>query len=551
MEIKISVKKVILPLMLAMFVVTGNAQIQRNAYFLDRHAYRWQLNPALLPDWGFLSFTPLGHWGLDLQSNVGISDFLYPRDGKLYTFMDKDAVSEKTFSSKLPHTTTIRFNIEKWNILSFGFFAWGGYNVFGLDFSNNMRLEIPKDFFMLPKRNIGGSYDLSGLGIRDEAYLTLSLGHARKFKFGDYEIKNLTVGANLKVLLGAASVQAKLVDSYANLQNDDPNNPTKIVSARLNAEAMASAIFKLNWKDKLDKDGNLKMDNIGDILNMSFNGLGGWGLGIDLGATYDMAELKLPDGHKLQLSAAITDLAFIRWNDQIYARNSTPIEVSVDVMEGIGGDNFKIDSFVHTDIGDIYLKPKAGTSRTTALNANLRLGAEYWVAKYVSFGLLSTTRFSGKATTTELMVTANIKPKWFNFVLNTAISNWGPSWGLYLGWAPRYFANLFLSIDYLPYRFAGMYGIPADNVSLSVNMGASIPLNRNPDRVAKIVDGAKSMELQNSDIEGGNAIEWQKSNNEKNAGRIKKNPVTIKGARDIDNAEKKELERLNKPIANE
>jgi hypothetical protein len=546
MYLKKSITKFVLPLLLAMVTVAGNAQTQRNGYFLDRYAYRYQLNPALMNDWGFLSISPLAHWGLDVQTNFGMSDFLYPgtKDGKdvLFTFMDNNSVSEKELSKKLPHTLNLRFNFTT-NILSFGFFAWGGYNVFGLDFTNNFRLEIPRDFFLIPKKNFGGNYDLTGLGVRDEAYLTLSLGHARKLDFID---DKLTAGATLKVLLGAGALKGGLVNSYLNLgtQEGKPGD----VGYKLNYEARAAAAIKLNLPK--NADGTVNTDDLMDALtsNISFNGLAGWGLGIDLGATYQL----LPE---LLLSAAITDLAFIKWKDQIYLQADSAFEYTFNGIESIGGDN--IWEKPNTDgLTDMRAEENSG-SHTTALNANLRLGAEYWVHKYISFGLLSTTRFSGWGTMTELMVTANIKPKWFNFVLNTSISNWGPSWGFYLGWSPRYFVNFFMSIDWLPYKYAAKLDgipvpvIPANNVSLSLNMGASIPLNRNPDRVPKVVDAQRSFEVQeNNALQGGTAIEWQQSNNAKTSGQNAK-PVTVKGVSDIDKAESKEIKRLNKPIVDD
>ena len=528
-------------LLLAMAATAGNAQTQRNAYFLERYAYRWQLNPALLPDWGFLAITPLAHWGFDVQTNFGVSDFLYynSKDNNLYTFMDKDAITATDFSNAMPHTLNLRANVHL-NLASFGFFAWGGYNVFGLDFTNNARIEIPKDFLMIPKKNLGDKYDLSGLGIRNEAYVTLSLGHARRLSFID---SALTVGATLKVLLGGASIKAQLIDSYLDLRSN--------LGYKLNYELMAASAVKLNFppNGSTSQTGDL-MGNLTE--NIGFNGLGGWGLGIDLGAAYQL----LPE---LTLSAAITDLAFIRWNDMFYGQTKAA-EYEFKGFEHLGGESFKADDYLpskeQTDaLSTLYVE--GNKSRTTALNANLRIGGEYVVYRhrdkdgnernFISFGLLSTTRFSGWGTMTELMATANLKPKWFNFVLNAAISNWGPTWGLYLGWAPRYFVNFFMSIDYVPYKFMGMFGLPANNASVSVNMGASIPLNWNPERKPKTGTHNKGFEISSDPLSGGgNALEVQQQMRRKAAGE-KVKPVSIRGV-ESDSPKPSKLRKLKRPI---
>ncbi|GHT66688.1 hypothetical protein FACS189452_03010 [Bacteroidia bacterium] len=499
--------------------------------------YRYQMNPALLNDWGFLSISPLAHWGFDAQTNFGISNFFYPHptdNSKLITFLD-NSVSSKDFLNGIHRSNEIRFDMS-FNILSFGFFAWGGYNVFGIDFKNEFRFAIPKDLFAFLKNQMdnrnGTHYKIGGLQVRDDAYAVVSLGHARPLGFID---EKLTAGATLKVLLGAASAKAGPTDFDLYMSQDK-------WEVKLNYEAMISSVMKMNWET--DKDGNV--NGLGD---MTFGGLGGFGLGIDLGATYQL----LPE---LMLSAAITDLGFIKWKNTLYAASNAQPFV-FNGLEGIGGDGFKLEDQINIDTftnGLSQLRPGTGVGHTSYLNANLRLGAEYYVHKYISFGLLSTTRFSGWGTMTELMATANLKPKWFNLVLNAAISNWGPSWGLYLGWAPRYFVNMFLSVDYVPFSYTKMKDIPipvpVNDISLSINAGATIPLNRN-----KLRDKPEDMRsIGTMNMEGGTAMDWQQENNAKSAGTTKEVKRKVERSKSIDKLnkeEEKEVKRMTQPIEEE
>jgi hypothetical protein len=162
--------------------------------------------------------------------------------------------------------------------------------------------------------------------------------------------------------------------------------------------------------------------------------------------------------------------------------------------------------------------------------------------------MLFTTRFAGSSTMVELMGAINFKPlKWFNFVLNTSVSNWGPSFGFYLGVAPRYFLNMFMSVDYVPYSYGvlssmGGIPVPSRDLSLSLNMGASIPLNRN--RLYEKVEVLSSLGGA-LDKSGGTAIDWQKANNAKTAGDKSVNLPKVDRA-PIDAAEKKAKDNMNK-----
>lgn len=73
----------------AMTALTASAQeALRSAYFLPGYNFRHELNPALAPERGYVAIPALGGLNIGLNSNIGLSTFLYPvGGGRLTTFM--------------------------------------------------------------------------------------------------------------------------------------------------------------------------------------------------------------------------------------------------------------------------------------------------------------------------------------------------------------------------------------------------------------------------------------------------------------------------------
>lgn len=119
----------------ATFVCVGEAvaqsQINRSAYFLEGATYRHELNPAFMGERGYVGMPGLGNLSVGAQGTAGVGDFLFVKpNGDLMTFMHGD-VSRQDFLNGLPNRIKMGFNVNE-NILSTGFYAWGGFNTFGL-----------------------------------------------------------------------------------------------------------------------------------------------------------------------------------------------------------------------------------------------------------------------------------------------------------------------------------------------------------------------------------------------------------------------------------
>lgn len=105
-----------------------SAQTLNSSYFMEKMTKRNQLNPALKTPNGYVSFPALGNFYLGVNSNLGLGTFLYPRGNELVTFLHP-SVPADDFLGKLTPNNTVELDLGL-DIISFGFWAWGGQNTF-------------------------------------------------------------------------------------------------------------------------------------------------------------------------------------------------------------------------------------------------------------------------------------------------------------------------------------------------------------------------------------------------------------------------------------
>ena len=201
---------------LAVFAFVGEAvaqpQINRSAYFWGGATYRHELNPAFMGERGYMSMPGLGNLSVGAQGTAGVGDFLFVKsNGDLMTFMHEE-VSRKDFLNGLPNRLKMGFNVNE-NILSTGFYAWGGFNTIGLSIKSNTNLSAPDQLFKFMKNGVdapeGTRYTVNDLSILSTNYAELALGHARQIN------DQWTVGAKMKFLVGLA--KATVTVSYTHL----------------------------------------------------------------------------------------------------------------------------------------------------------------------------------------------------------------------------------------------------------------------------------------------------------------------------------------------
>lgn len=462
---------------LCLTTLGASAQQVRSTYFLERTPFRYTMNPALMPDYGFLALPGLGGINFSTQSNFGIKDFLYPstiNSNELVTFMSPQ-VDTKKFLRGLNNKSRIGAKADV-NILSFGFFGKkGSFNALDIGLKvPQAGAYIPRDLFAFAK-DLGNPsqtkpYDISNMRVRASAYLDLGLTHSRRIN------DRLTVGAKLKFLLGVADIDANIDNMQVRIGGDR-------IYAKASGKANLSVPKWINFQK--DKDGNLALGDFEmDFDKILSSPLGGFGAGVDLGATYQLLD-------KLTLSAAIVDLGFICWN------NNTVCQTPVAEYEFTGFEDLTADDVFSDEMDRLesifekvteFAPTSEGQKRTTMLNATMNLGAEYKLFKELSFGLLNSTHFDRDWVWNELMLAINVRPvKWINLSFTGSVSDYGMSWGGALAISPGG-VTLYLATDYMigkvskPYPISDGFNmpLPISHVNLNVNFGLVFPLGKNP-----------------------------------------------------------------------
>ena len=439
--------------------LTVQAQANRTGYFLKGNSYNHRMNPAFQPDRGYLAVPVLGNTSLSLNTNLGVSDFIYPQGDALVTFMHPD-VSADDFLSNLRENNNLKLNLDM-TLFSLGFYAWGGYNTLDVGFHTNVGANIPKDLFRLMKDMGAENYVLDKFGARGRAYADVAIGHSHKIG------NELTFGARLKLLAGAAYAEVLMDRMELNMNGN-----------RWQVHANGAATFCCMDMELL-YDENGKFNGIGSNLNPGISGLG---IGADFGITYDFSNLFAKG---LILSASVNDINYMKWksvshagitSDDPYTFNGFS-EVS---MNGEGNTLDKEFEAVGEDLGDLFaLKQLEGGDYGDFMGATLNVGIEYKMPFYdrLSVGALFTQRFDNVYSYSHGSLVLNFSPlNFLDLAASASVSTYGYDWGAMLNIHFPGF-NVFAAAD----LYAGKVSkekIPLDNLNAGVMFGVNIPFGK-------------------------------------------------------------------------
>lgn len=403
----------------------GHAQFLRTSYFMDGSS-RLQLNPAWLPSRGYVNVPALGMLNASAYTNsLGTQDVIDIFDA------GDELWGDPSFNSKLKDMNKASVSVAT-DLISFGFYRGKGFWSFNVGVRTDVEGRFPKGLFDFLRDMPEGEADwnnrhfaFGGQGLALNAYAEVGVGYARALN------DRLTVGGKFNFLLGAGNLKMRIdnVDiSTRNLYEADG-------SAALAVDAYAEANMK--GLEVLNNDYGY----VDDVEYNSF-GIGGYGAGIDLGATYRLLD-------NLTLSAAVLDLGFIKWSkgssivaeshtDETYSAGEGNVQDFYDRVSG--GDVIDFDLFGLEESGE-------KKARTTTLPATLVLGAEYaFLNGKLSAGLLSTTRWGQLNTLSELTLIGTYRPlRLVNVSLSySMLQSAGKSFGLGLKLGP-----LMLGTDYM------------------------------------------------------------------------------------------------------
>ncbi len=469
------IKSLLAIIILSSISVLTSAQSLRSSYFMDGMNYRHQLNPAYTPESNYINlpFFVLGNFNVGLQGNMGVNDFLYKYNQNGYhltTFMNA-SVNSAEFLNRLHTNNHLNVNVSM-PVIAFGFKAWGGFNTFDIGVRSHTSINLPYSLFDFMKTGMtdegGTHYNVKDITARSNNYVELALGHSRNID------EYLSVGAKVKFLVGGANADAhiKNMDIYMSGDKWDIQAEGQLHGS------MKGAQFKTKAPNEF---GQKELDGF----NVKNPGVGGFGLAIDLGATYKMDEFV----EGLTLSAALLDLGFIRWKSSLrasmahnYTFEGFEHPIVIDPEEGDPGDiNDQLDK-IGDELKDFikFYDDEVTGGRTTSLAATMNIGAEYTLPMYkkLKFGLLSTTHFNKPFTWTEARVSANVAPiSWFEASVNYAINNFGSSLGWVLNFHPNGF-NFFIGTDHMITKVTPQF-VPVGNANANVSVGFNVVWGKN------------------------------------------------------------------------
>lgn len=440
----------------------GYAQFLRTSYFMEGTHYRQQLNPALAPGRGYLNLPVIGTFNASVNSStLGYQDVMDIIDNS----EGGDFFKSDAFINKLDNLNNLNVNLST-DILSAGWYKGKNFWSFNIGLRNDIGASIPKDMFEFMRKMDGlSAYDnlerLSNINqkvghqsLEINSYAEVGVGLARNIT------ERLTVGARVKALLGVGNLKLDINNIAVN-SNLSGYNTGDLNDLNGRAEIRVDATLENSSKlIELSED-----DGVIDEIEFGTFGLAGYGLGIDLGASY-----KLMD--KLTLSASLLDLGFMKWSKnntsvaKATANQSYDLTNSSDRYEFV--DKVASGEVLNFDMLNMTLDKSAQKDRSTSLTSTLVLGAEYeLLGDLLAVGALYTGRFAKPETLNELTLSANIRPK-NNLNLALSYSLWQGS-GKTFGVAAK-LGPIFVGTDYM---FFGK-----DTKNLNAYIGFSLPLNK-------------------------------------------------------------------------
>ncbi len=418
-----------------------SAQEFQTGYFLGGYNYAYRMNPSIQNERNFFA-TGIGDVGLNLNSNIGISSLLYPSEngGPLKTIFHPDITKEQMLSGLSP-TGINNIGLEAdVNLLALGWWAKKSYYTFEVGVRSNNRVNLPNELFSFLKEASPGTYDLSSTGFSSRSYAQASLGMSRNIS------KKLTVGLRLKALVGLESLNLGFEKLDLTVGSDRWN----ISSTGELSGSIGVASFET------DEQGVVKGLTV-DFSNISTDSFAGFGGAVDLGVTFHVLDW-------ITLSAAVTDLGFVKWQNNLYAKTGsvdyTYSGVTFDLSDD-SGDAFDKEIEKATEalqnIYKVYDHSTQAEAEFERMPFMVNVGAEVRLPVYkrLSAGVLYSLRNGAGFDWNEGRVSVNWSP--LNFISlsgSTGMSNFGQSWGgafsFHPGLLSLYFGFDALSNDVVP-----------------------------------------------------------------------------------------------------
>ena len=467
------IKQHLLAAILCLAATAATAQDLRTAYFLEDFKWRHDMNPAFGNDQFYLAL-PFSNLNVNTQGTWGVDNFLFenpnwgrPGEKRTVTFMHPDISYDQSIG-KLKNGLKNLVNIRE-TVLGVGFKGFGGYNTIDLNVKANVGLSLPKSLLEFMKSVHNDDYRFDDIALRGQAYAELALGHSRQVN------EQLRVGARLKALVGVARADVSMTGTHVNLEGDTWYVEGQ-ATANVNMDGLRFKTEREQYKSAA-RQGQY-YDKVTDVDTDDLKFIGGKGMAVDLGATYELQP-------GLTLSAALTDLGFIHWKNS--ARAQTVQErfafegfQDVAIDDDLDGSlDDKADDYADrlADFLNLATDNDAG-AQTHGIGWTANLGVEYQMPFYkqLSAGLLLTRHFDGpNFSWNEARLSANVAPlRMLSMALSYGLGSYGSSLGGVLYLHPGV-VNFFIGVDRLAFtKYAEYDGVP---VPMKPNANVVVGLN--------------------------------------------------------------------------
>ena len=443
-----------------------SAQHVNTMYFLENTPMRHTLNPAFQPvSKGYFSLPVVGYMSLWAgNNNLSLADLIYVNPNNpnqtitaLHPEADRNALLDKLGRNTILHMDA---NI---NLLAFGHrVREKGYWSVGITERIDLGAHLPEGLFQFAlgggMQDIEGGLnhiDLSGLNVGSSVYTEIALGYSHEIN------ERWCVGGKLKVLLGSM---------YLGTDTKSLGIDASIDEWRLNGEMDVTMAAPVDFAaiNRAESINDLREMGLSTILGLNGDATGiasflpllkpsGLGAAVDLGVTYKPLKF-------MQVTAAITDLGFIRWN------NSNRTTMTIDTtFTGAGEFNyndfvvdgqFSTDSLVNTVVGNaLGVLQSAHMSMTdekfnSLLNMKLNIGVDFnFLNNLIGVGVLSRTKIVNRKAQEEVTVGVAVRPfNWLNVALSYSLIDNGhySNFGAGLSIMPIDGLNLTVAADYIP-----------------------------------------------------------------------------------------------------
>jgi len=361
------------------------------------------LNPALRPSNSvYIGLPVLSGINLNINNNyVSFSDVLFKSKSgdSIISILHPDYDVDK-FLTKIKDKNFLDPELIV-PVLGIGFSVGKDGYVF-LDINERVEgnIVIPGDIFKLALKGneqfVGNKIDLTSLRGDIKYYHELGLGFSKNIT------DKLRIGIKGKLLFGVACASIDNKSLGITVNDDYSHTLDANLAVNISGPVTVKMDSKNNISDIVFDDDKLKGKS---GLTSFLSGKQRMGLGMDIGATYDLTD-------RIVLSAAITDLGYIKWKkDVTNLKADNQFELSgLNMKDYFNGDKTidEIGQDMLDSLKNAFTVSKTQSAFTTYLPFGISFGGSYNVTKKFTVGFLSYTRIISEQLREAFTLSANL-----------------------------------------------------------------------------------------------------------------------------------------------